>query len=59
MMSQVEADLGHPRYSDPSDCRKFFVCVENTKPRAHSCAVGYVFNPDLGVCDEPQNVQGW
>lgn len=25
----------------------------------HSCAVGFVFNPDLGVCDEPQNVPKW
>ncbi|ODM95337.1 putative chitinase 3 [Orchesella cincta] len=53
---RVDADLGHPRYSDPEDCRKFYVCVENVKPRMHSCAVGFVFNPDLGVCDEPQNV---
>jgi hypothetical protein len=51
-----EADLGHPRYSDPQDCRKFYVCVEGTKPRALSCGLGTVFNPDLGVCDEPQNV---
>jgi len=53
---RVEADLGHPRYADPSDCRKFYVCVENTRPRALSCGVGYVFNPVLGVCDDPQNV---
>ena len=56
---RVDADLGHPRYSDPSDCRKFYVCIENTKPRALSCGVGTVFNPDLGVCDEPQNVPNW
>jgi len=53
---RVEADLGHPRYSDPADCRKFYVCIENTRPRAFSCGVGFVFNPDLGVCDEPDNV---
>jgi hypothetical protein len=53
---RVDADLGHPRYSDPQDCRKFYVCVENLKPRMHSCGVGYVFNPDLGVCDDPLNV---
>jgi hypothetical protein len=56
---RIEADLGHPRYSDPEDCRKFYVCVEGTKPRANSCSVGFVFNPDLGVCDEPQNVPKW
>jgi len=53
---RVEADLGHPRYADPADCRKFYVCIENTKPRALACGLGTVFNPDLGVCDEPQNV---
>jgi hypothetical protein len=56
---RVDAELGHPRYSDPSDCRKFFVCIDNTKPRAHSCSVGSVFNPQIGVCDEPQNVPQW
>ncbi|CAG7824263.1 unnamed protein product [Allacma fusca] len=53
---RVEADLGHPRFSDPADCRKFYVCVEGTKPRALSCGVGSVFNPEIGVCDEPENV---
>lgn len=54
-----EADLGHPRYSDPEDCRKFYVCINGEKPRLNECGVGTVFNDELGVCDEVANVPKW
>jgi len=55
----AEADQpGHyTRHAHPTDCRKFFVCIE-TVSRLYGCSFGTVFNVDTLQCDEPENVVG-
>ena len=40
---------------NPNDCSQFFMCMDET-PILTDCPAGLYFNPDLGVCDYPQNV---
>ncbi|ODM95336.1 putative chitinase 3 [Orchesella cincta] len=46
----------HDRVSHPTNCRKFFICLADGKPRVGGCPLGKVFNPKLGVCDQPKKV---
>ncbi|XP_020710705.2 uncharacterized protein LOC105690556 isoform X4 [Athalia rosae] len=41
----------------PSDCTKFLQCA-NDNTFVMDCGPGTVFNPAVGVCDWPYNVQG-
>ena len=40
---------------NPEDCSTFFICVGLTPVEKH-CRPGLLFNPELSVCDYPQNV---
>lgn len=55
----TEADQpGHyTRHAHPTDCRKFYVCIEGVA-RPYGCSFGTVFNVDSLQCDEPDNVSG-
>jgi len=55
----TEADQpGHyTRHAHPTDCRKFYVCIEGVA-RPYGCSIGTVFNVDSLQCDEPENVSG-
>jgi len=46
----------HDRHAHPTDCRKFFICLMDGKPRLGGCPIGKVFNPKSGFCDYPKNV---
>lgn len=46
----------HPKYADPSDCAKFYVCLNRVTPREQGCELGLVFNDISGQCDAPENV---
>lgn len=56
---QTEADQpGHyTRHAHPTDCRKFYVCIESVA-RPYGCSLGTVFNVDTLQCDDPENVPG-
>ncbi|KAH7982260.1 hypothetical protein HPB52_003549 [Rhipicephalus sanguineus] len=45
------------RHAHPTDCRKFYVCIEG-QARPYGCSLGTVFNVDSLQCDDPENVQG-
>lgn len=50
---------GHyTRHAHPTDCRKFYVCIEGVA-RPYGCSLGTVFNVDTLQCDDPENVPGW
>ena len=40
---------------NPEDCSTFFICVGLT-PVEKQCKPGLLFNPEISVCDYPQNV---
>jgi len=46
----------HDRHAHPKDCRKFFICLMDGKPRMGGCPLGKVFNDKTGFCDSPKNV---
>lgn len=46
----------HDRLPHPTNCRKFFICLADGKPRVGGCPLGKVFNPKIGVCDSPKRV---
>lgn len=48
----------HPKYSHPTDCQKFYVCLNGLEPRALGCSVGEVYNEETQRCDAPENVPG-
>ncbi|RWS07696.1 peritrophin-1-like protein [Dinothrombium tinctorium] len=57
--------VGNPRFPDPEDCRKFYVCIVTFHdttysmiPRHLACEEGRVFNSKKNECDEPENVVG-
>ncbi|XP_013793849.1 protein obstructor-E-like [Limulus polyphemus] len=45
------------RHAHPTDCRKFYVCIEGTA-RPYGCQIGTVFKADTLQCDDPENVPG-
>lgn len=47
----------YTRHGHAEDCRKFFVCIDNT-PRMYGCELGTVFNLETLMCDDPANVAG-
>lgn len=49
----------HPKYPHPTDCQRFYVCLNGMEPRDLGCTVGEVYNEDLQKCDAPENVPGW
>jgi hypothetical protein len=46
----------HPKYADPADCAKFYICLNGVTPREQGCELGLVFNTITGQCDSPDNV---
>merc|ERR1712012_5305 len=46
----------HPKYADPNDCAKFYVCLNGISPREQGCELGLVFNELTNQCDAPENV---
>ena len=57
------SDLGvsdpHPKYADPDDCAKFYICLNGISPRAQGCELGLVYNTITRQCDSPENVAEW
>ena len=49
----------HPKYSDPNDCAKFFICLNGISPREQGCELGLVYNELSAQCDAPENVPEW
>ena len=49
----------HPKYPDPADCAKFYICLNGVSPRAQGCELGLVFNTLTLSCDSPENVPEW
>ena len=50
---QVHIALPHP-----TDCRKFYTCLDGITPRDQGCPARKVFNPTTSSCDDPTNVVG-
>jgi len=46
----------HPKYEDPEDCAKFYICLNGVSPREQGCELGLVYNIGKGECDAPENV---
>ena len=49
----------HPKYADPDDCAKFYICLNGISPRAQGCELGLVYNTLTKQCDSPENVAEW
>ena len=49
----------HPKYADPADCAKFYICLNGVTPRAQGCPNFEVFNEVTLQCDAPENVPEW
>jgi hypothetical protein len=50
--------IAHPHFPHPSDCQKFYVCLNGIEPRELGCAAGEVYNEETTRCDNPENVPG-
>ncbi|KAH8326784.1 protein obstructor-E [Drosophila kikkawai] len=48
----------HPKYPHPTDCQKFYVCLNGEDPRDLGCQLGEVYNDATEMCDAPENVPG-
>ncbi|XP_022225336.1 protein obstructor-E [Drosophila obscura] len=48
----------HPKYPHPTDCQKFYVCLNGEDPRDLGCQLGEVYNDSTEMCDAPENVPG-
>ena len=48
----------HDRLPHPKDCKLYFACLSNGRPRLNSCEEPLVFNPRSGFCDDQDNVPG-
>ncbi|XP_076258401.1 protein obstructor-E-like [Rhynchophorus ferrugineus] len=48
----------HPKYAHPTDCQRFYVCLNGVEPRDLGCQVGEVYNEENQRCDAPENVPG-
>lgn len=51
--------IAHPMYAHPTDCQKFYVCLNGIEARDLGCSTGLVYNEDTKRCDAPENVEGW
>lgn len=51
--------VAHPKFAHPSDCQRFYVCLNGVEPRDLGCQVGEVYNEETQKCDAPENVRGW
>lgn len=51
--------VAHPKFSHPTDCQKFFVCLNGVDRRELGCPAGQVYNEETQMCDAPENVTGW
>lgn len=51
--------VAHPKYAHPTDCQRFYVCLNGQEPRDLGCQVGEVYNEESQRCDAPENVPGW
>ena len=49
----------HPKYADPDDCAKFFICLNNISPREQGCELGLVYDELSQQCNPPENVPEW
>ena len=49
----------HPKFADPSDCAKFYICLNGVTPREQGCELGLVYNVNTESCDSPKNVPEW
>lgn len=60
---QIADTLGlsdpHPKYADPEDCAKFYICLNGVSPRSQGCELGLVYNTLTKQCDSPENVPEW
>lgn len=50
--------VAHPHYAHPTDCQKFYVCLNGIEPRELQCDQGEVFSEDTKKCDSPSTVPG-
>ena len=57
--SSVPTDDPNPMYADPSDCAKFYICINGISPREQVCLFGLVFNDLTNQCNAPENVPEW
>lgn len=51
--------VAHPKYAHPTDCQRFYVCLNGQEPRDLGCIAGEVYNEETQRCDAPENVPGW
>lgn len=51
--------IAHPKYPHPTDCQKFYICLNGLTKQESRCAGEEVFNETTSQCDEPANVPGW
>ena len=49
----------HPKFEDPADCAKFYICMNGVSARAQGCEQGLVFNTATKECDAAENVPEW
>ncbi|XP_055683829.1 protein obstructor-E [Lutzomyia longipalpis] len=50
--------VAHPKYAHPTDCQRFYVCLNGVEPRDLGCQIGEVYNEETQRCDAPENVPG-
>ncbi|XP_068159046.1 protein obstructor-E [Drosophila tropicalis] len=50
--------VSHPKYPHPTDCQKFYVCLNGEDARDLGCQLGEVYNDATEMCDAPENVPG-
>ncbi|XP_049297949.1 protein obstructor-E-like [Anopheles funestus] len=48
--------ITHPNYPHPTDCSRFYYCLNGIEPRLGQCDAKMVYNEDLQRCDDPENV---
>lgn len=51
--------IAHPMYAHPTDCQRFYVCLNGIEARDLGCSTGLVYNEETKRCDAPENVAGW
>jgi len=59
--SQVDDNgqaVAHPKFPHPSDCQRFYVCLNGVEARDLGCQTGEVYNEETQRCDAPENVPG-